>query len=108
MCLRGSAEAERMESRSGVDTGSPAGDYLSCGEDYPKGVQAKGKGVSYPKGVQAKGKGVSPEDQVRLPKAVCGVSCIRKHAISIVVRPAKGALFSGWESRLPSPEPGQQ
>ena len=95
MCLRGSAEAERMESRSGVDTGSPAGDYLSCGEDYPKGVQAKGKGVS-------------PEDQVRLPKAVCGVSCIRKHAISIVVRPAKGALFSGWESRLPSPEPGQQ
>ena len=84
-----------MESRSGVDTGSPAGDYLSCGEDYPKGVQAKGKGVS-------------PEDQVRLPKAVCGVSCIRKHAISIVVRPAKGALFSGWESRLPSPEPGQQ
>ena len=95
MCLRGSAEAERMESRSGVDTGSPAGDYLSCGEDYPKGVRAKGEGVS-------------PEDQVRLPKAVCGVSRIRKHAISIVVRPAKGALFSGWESRLPSPEPGQQ
>ena len=95
MCLRGSAEVERMESRSGVDTGSPAGDYLSCGEDHPKGVRAKGEGVS-------------PEDQVRLPKAVCGVSRIRKHAISIVVRPAKGALFSGWESRLPSPEPGQQ
>ena len=71
MCLRGSAEVERMENRSSVDTGSPAGDYLSCGEDHPKGVRAKGEGVS-------------PEDQVRLPKAVCGVSRIRKHAISIV------------------------
>ena len=71
MCLRGSAEAERMESRSSVDTGNPAGDYLSCGKDHPKGVRAKGEGVS-------------PEDQVRLPKAVCGVSRIRKHAISIV------------------------
>jgi len=35
-------------------------------------------------GLQAKGSGVPPGDQVRLPKAACGKSRIRKHAPSDV------------------------